>query len=264
MQPAAGAGGLPPMPGAGALPPMPGSLPPSQPAPGGLPPMPGAGGLPPMPGAGGAGGLPPMPGAAGGAGGLPPMPGAAGALPTPATGAPMPSGSGGMPPIPAGAGMQPLPPQMASPGGGAAPKGVFGGDMPALGSGAAAAGGNPLDNAFQTIMRVMPELDAYMEGLRTGGVEKVSTLQLTAEETAALQNEELHHRFLKIQTRARQLTETAGGAADDALVKDAVKFASDLEAHVAQIKSVHGKLGLPAPAVTGPRDVPKLQPNPGR
>merc|ERR1719313_2817161 len=139
---------------------------------------------------------------------------------------------------------------MASPGGGAAPKGVFGGDMPALGSGAAA-GGNPLDNAFQTIMRVMPELDAYMEGLRTAGTEKVAALQLTPAETAALQNEELHTRFLKIQTRARQLAETAGGAADDALVKDAGKFAADLEAHVAQIKSVHGKLGLPVPAVTG-------------
>merc|ERR1711904_393803 len=49
-----------------------------------------------------------------------------------------------------------------------------------------------------------------------------------------------------------QLAETAGGAADDALVKDAVKFASDLEAHVGQIKSVHSKLGLPVPAITGP------------
>jgi hypothetical protein len=159
--------------------------------------------------------------------------------------------------------MQPLPPQMAPTGGGGAPKGVFGGDMPALGSGAAA-GGNPLDNSFQTIMRVMPELDAYMEGLRTAGTDKVATLQLTAEETAALQNEELHQRFLKIQTRARQLSEAAGGAADDALIKDAVKFAADLESHVAQIKSVHSKLGLPPPAVTGPRDVPKLQPNPMR
>merc|ERR1719465_88422 len=161
--------------------------------------------------------------------------------------------------------MQPLPPQMqggpAGAGGGPT-KGVFGGDMPALGSGAAAAGGNPLDSAFQTIMRVMPELDAYMEGLRTAGTDRVSTLQLTTEETAALQNEELHHRFMKIQTRARQLAETAGGNADDALVKDAVKFAADLEAHVGAIKSVHAKLGLPAPAVTGPRDVSKLQPNP--
>merc|ERR1719201_1507456 len=162
--------------------------------------------------------------------------------------------------------MQPLPPQMqGGPAGAGGPtNGVFGGDMPALGSGAAAAGGNPLDSAFQTIMRVMPELDAYMEGLRTAGTDKVSTLQLTNEETAALQNEELHQRFLKIQTRARQLAETAGGQPDDALSKDAVKFATDLEAHVLQIKSVHGKLGLPLPAVTGPRDVPKLQPNPNR
>jgi len=169
-----------------------------------------------------------------------------------------------MPPIPAGSGTQPLPPQMMpAPGSGAAPKGVFGGDMPAMGS-AGAAGGNPLDTSFQVIMRVMPELDAYMEGLRTAGSEKVSTLQLTTDETKALQNEELHERFLRIQTRARQLAETAGGAADDALVKDAVKFASDLEAHVGQIKSVHSKLGLPVPAITGPRDVPKLQPRPDR
>ena len=79
-----------------------------------------------------------------------------------------------------------------------------------------------------------------------------------------MQNEELHERFLRIQTRARQLAETAGGAPDDALVKDAVKFAADLEAHVGQIKSVHSKLGLPVPAITGPRDVPKLQPRPDR
>merc|ERR1719201_347903 len=135
--------------------------------------------------------------------------------------------------------MQPLPPQMqGGPAGAGGPtKGVFGGDMPALGSGAAAAGGNPLDSAFQTIMRVMPELDAYMEGLRTAGTDRVSTLQLTADETKALQNEELHTRFLKIQTRARQLTETAGGAPDDALVKDAVKFAGDLEAHMGAIRA---------------------------
>merc|ERR1719421_1340576 len=152
------------------------------------------------------------------------------------------AGPGGLPPMPGAGGPGGLPP------------------MPSAG----AAGGNPLDTSFQVIMRVMPELDAYMEGLRTAGSEKVSTLQLTTDETKALQNEELHERFLRIQTRARQLAETAGGAADDALVKDAVKFASDLEAHVGQIKSVHSKLGLPVPAITGPRDVPKLQPRPDR
>jgi hypothetical protein len=137
--------------------------------------------------------------------------------------------------------------------------GVFGGEMPSLGGRSATA--DPLDAAFQVILKEMPALEGYMEALRGAGPAAVAAVQLTAEESFALQNEDLHTRFLKLQEKARKLAD-AGGQADPTIGQEAAKFAEDLTVHVKQIKSVHQKLGLPEPAYTGPRDVPKLSVRP--
>jgi hypothetical protein len=107
----------------------------------------------------------------------------------------------------------------------------------------------------------MPALEAYMQGLRDVGQAAVAGIQLTAEETFALQNEDLHARFLRLQEKARRLAD-AGGQPDPTIGQEAAKFSEDLTVHVQHIKSVHQKLGLPEPANTGPRDVPKLMPRP--
>lgn len=238
-------GSLPPMGGGGSLPPMPGSgLPSSLPPRGSSPPS----GLPPLPGGLGetalpsGGGLPPLPPA--GASGLPPLP-----------------GSGGLPPMPGGGGLPPMPggPGAAASQGGA-PRGVFGGEMPALGGG----GGrgmqqtDPLDVALQSIMKVMGELEQCTGQIR-GRATQLQSLTLPRDEQVALEDTSLDGRFQKLVAAASKFGSVPP---DAAFIAETERFNQDLVAHSDMLWRVCSKLGIEKSAM--PLPVNQRPPLPAR
>jgi len=145
-------------------------------------------------------------------------------------------------------------------------RGVFGGDMPALGGGGAAQSNlTPLDKAFNHIMEVMPELEKYNLLLRA--LTEVQLKSLPQEDITVLQNgDTLQERFMRMQQKAVVMSQGAGQAPDAAMVAESIAFDADLTKHTANVKAVCEKLNL-KPALLedvnhgqAQRDVPKLVP----